>query len=195
MHKTFLLIIFSLTICVSSFSQLKLGLKAGLNFSTISNVSYSSGFNRTTFFNAGIMARHDFSKKFYFSPQLLFSQKGFSELLIPSGTTRLYLNYISLPLYCSYKLTKRISIQVAPEISYLTSAKYKTPNSTSDATNSYNQIELSLSGGLNIKLGKKFFAELTYNHGLTNVIRSFGTSFPATGRNNLLQINLGYYFK
>ncbi|OIR12798.1 hypothetical protein GALL_58650 [mine drainage metagenome] len=195
MQKTFSFIILFMAICFSSFSQLKFGFKAGLNVSTISNVSYSSGYNRAAYFNVGITTRKDFSKRFYFSPQLLFSEKGFSERLMPSGTIHLHLNYISLPLYCGFKLTKGISFKAGPEISYLVSAKGKTSGSSNDITDFYNRIDVSISSGLNIKLGKQFFTEVMFDYGMTNVIHSFGASFPATGRNNVIQFNVGYYLK
>lgn len=186
----------SLAIYIPSFSQLQFGFKSGLNLSTISNVSYGSDYNRTAYFNIGITTRLNLSRRFYFSPQLLFSEKGTSLLLIPSGTMRMHLNYLSMPLYFGFKLTKAIAIQAGPEIAYLIIANDKSSGSSSnDVTDLHNRWELGLSTGLNIQLGKQLFSELLFNYGLTNVRPSYSASFPATGRNNLLQINLGYYFK
>jgi len=195
MYKSILLLVFLKAICILSFSQLKFGIKTGLNLATIIKIPYSAGYNRTAYFNAGLITRLDLSKRFYFSPQLLYSEKGYSEIMIPTGTSKLHLNYISMPLYFGYKLTKGILIQAGPEISYLLSGKFKDSRYTDDVTDIYNRVEFGISYGLNIKLTKHLFSELMINNGITNLLPSFGTTFPASGRNNVLQINFGYTFE
>ena len=194
MYKSIILHVILQAICIAAFSQLKFGIKTGLNLATNVKIPNSAGYNRAAYLNAGIITKLDLSKRFYFSPQLLYSEKGYSELMIPSGTSKLHLNYISMPLYFGYKLTKGISIQAGPEISYLVTGKFKYSGYTDDVTDIYNRLELSFSGGLNIKIAKQFFTELMCNYGMTNILPSYGT-MQAAGRNNVLQINFGYTFK
>lgn len=191
MKKIYLFLVFYLAFYGISFSQFKVGFKGGLNLSTISKPFNNSSIKRAVFFNLGIMTRQEISKKLYFSPQLLFSEKGYSVKIIPSGTMRVHLNYISAPFYLGYKFSKAISIQAGPEVSYLLSGKDNSKN----ATDFYNKLEVSISGGLNFKLTKLFHIELLYDHGLTNIMRPYGIDSQPKGMNSVIQINVAYFLK
>jgi hypothetical protein len=102
--------LFLTTISVNA--QLQLGVKGGLNLSTVSGLKdvrtlsgaagYSTSF--ATGFHFGVMLRYDLPVKFFVQPELLFSRQGIREQASGEKAETTCLNFLQLPVYAGYKI-------------------------------------------------------------------------------------------
>jgi hypothetical protein len=114
-------ILFLSTISVNA--QIQYGLKAGLNFSTISgfeeankaladgavpgySTSYAAGSH------IGFMFRYDLPAKFFLQPELLFSTQGLQEKATGQEAETSRLNFLQLPVYAGYKIKASSSLSI-----------------------------------------------------------------------------------
>ena len=131
-----------LTIVASSQSliPIKFGIKAGLNFSSLS-ISRIDGVNPTVNSSqigiaAGACVYIPLSDKWYINPELLYSQKGASfdynfthdypvnKRAKYATTNQLTLSYIELSPTFSFKASDKLALNFGPSVSYLISEDY-----------------------------------------------------------------------
>ena len=110
--KKILIIAIALFMSVSALSQIKYGVKAGVNVSHLSGIDFGDGHGQTGGsslaygFHAGVYANYSFSQVFGFQPEAVFSMQGGRDpggygLGIKGGTIRF--NYINIPLLLEIK--------------------------------------------------------------------------------------------
>lgn len=171
-------------------SQVKFGLKAGVNLSTqaISGMNVTSTAESKTDFNAGVLANVNISETFIFQPELVYSGQG-------SGTTnssgKLDYNYLNVPVLLKFQHPTGFFIETGPQLGILLSAKFKTNNSTVDEKAYVKSTDLAwvFGGGYKIpdlNLGLDF----RYNLGLTNI----QDGSIVTVKNQVIQIGVFYIF-
>jgi len=131
-----------LTIAASSQSliPIKFGIKAGLNFSSLS-ISRIDGVNPAVNSSqigiaAGACVYIPLSDKWYINPELLYSQKGASfdynfthdypvnKRVKYATTNQLTLSYIELSPTFSFKTSDKLALNFGPSVSYLISEDY-----------------------------------------------------------------------
>jgi outer membrane protein with beta-barrel domain len=98
--KFFLVVLFSLVISYSAFSQSRAILKAGVNLANVSvtNNGNIDDANMLTSFQVGIMGDIHVASLLYFQPGLVFTGKG-SKIEIGRPTENLYVKQTSNPFY------------------------------------------------------------------------------------------------
>jgi opacity protein-like surface antigen len=192
MKKAFILFI-TMFYFLQVFGQFQLGYKLGLNISTIKNAVFGDKYNSHVSINTGLVADYEINKKYFLQAEILVSKKGFSNLLIPSGTTAQQLNYISVPVLFGYSPFKKISLLIGPEFNYLISAY--SGSAKTDDTNSFQKFDIGLDAGVSYNFYKVLSLELRYNYGLSKIIKQIPNSgYPESGNNRVFQINLAYKF-
>ncbi|MGB1042223.1 MAG: porin family protein [Tenacibaculum sp.] len=159
--------------------KIKFGIKGGINFSEIN----SESINKTTGFNLGFISEIPISEKFYFQPELLYSDQGGSSI---------NLNYLNLPLMGKYYLTKEFSIEAGPQVGYLLSAKTNSKNIKS----SFNKFDFGANLGLGYKFNNGLNFGVRYNLGLTKIndINNAIEYSKIKSQNQVFQITVGYLF-
>src|SRR5450755_4843721 len=115
----------------------QLGLKAGLNFTNVTNVS-SVNNQSSSGFNAGIFFSTPYNKILGSKTELVFSRQGYNyETGSVSG--KVNLDYIILPTYMCINITKYFQIQLGMQFGYLMNANAdsvnKNPGGSSGALN------------------------------------------------------------
>ena len=194
MKKAFILFI-TMFYFLQVFGQFQLGYKLGLNISTIKNAVSGDKYNSHVSINTGLIADYEINKKCFLRAEILVSKKGFSNLLIPSGTTAHQLNYISVPVLFGYSPFKKISLLIGPEFNYLISAYSKAGSTKTEETNNFQKFDLGLDAGVSYNFYKVLSLELRYNYGLSKIIKQIPNSgYPGSGNNRVFQINLAYKF-
>src|ERR1035441_9083830 len=153
MKWTIIVFIFCFNFLIHSFGQVKLGLKAGLNFSKVKNESHNDFTNKTNF-NTGIVTNFKLDKKFMLDLECLFSAKGFNSILIPTGTTATNLYYLTLPVLLEYKATDKFYFQLGPELNLLVGAKMKNSTTNISVADNYNNFDITFAGGLGYNIFK-----------------------------------------
>lgn len=151
LNDTFKILLFVL--CFSFFvniadGQFTYGVKAGVSYS----YTYSQGFATpyTGGLLAGITSDFDLGKRFFISPQLYYSQKGYS--FYPSGIYRI--NYLNLPVLCGYRISSHLQVLLGFNLGILLNAKLDEGDTASITTNTFQRIDPGMNAGLRYKLDR-----------------------------------------
>lgn len=194
----------------------QLGIKAGLNFTNVTNVS-SVNNQSSSGFNAGIFYTTPYTRIIGSKTELVFSRQGYNyESGAVSG--KVNLDYVMLPTYMCINITKYFQIQLGMQFGYLMSANVDSanknipglPSSVSSAMSYYNRFSYSIGGGVEVHPFKGLLVGARLNVSMTNLykmpdlsnIANMSTSMntqPSFASNvniksNLLQIYLGWKF-
>ncbi|MEO8253502.1 MAG: porin family protein, partial [Flavobacterium sp.] len=133
------------------------GIKGGVNFTNLYTEDVDDN-NILTSFNAGVFANLPVSEAVSIQPEFLFSRKG-AELVydnaFASGTTKLKLNYLELPVLLKLNITPNFNVHFGPYVAYLIDGK-ATNESDSGAFNfekninndDLNKWDYGLAGGV-----------------------------------------------
>lgn len=111
--------------------KVKLGLKAGLNISSLTFDESELDSSGKTGFTAGLMVEIPMAKNFSLQPELLYSQQGtkssFSDPDVTNSNFKstIELNYLNIPVMLKYYVIKGLSIQAGPQIGILLKANNK----------------------------------------------------------------------
>lgn len=167
--------------------QSQFGIKAGVNYSTLSGndmgeTDYLPGFH------AGLIAEFKLSPKFALQPELLYSLEGAESSLdmeidefFFSSEQKLKLGYINLPVMAKFYVSEDFSFQAGPQVGYLVSAKneYEFSSNFSEdfdmnesGTEDIKEELKKISFGLNFGMGYEFsnlFLQARYHLGLSDI--------------------------
>ena len=191
-------------------NSIGIGIKAGLNFTNITNASQISNSSETGY-QVGLFLDPTTKSIIGSRTELVFSHQGYN-YTTGQTTGKVFLDYIMLAQLMSINITHFFQIQLGTQIAYLTNAKVSdTSQSVGNAyadqiLNYYNRIDFGFSGGLEVRPFMGFLVGARYNLSITNLYKiptdvstqpppSF---IPSTSdvnfKNNLLQIYVGYRF-
>ena len=155
--------IFIFTICsFTVFGQLQFGVKGGFNLSDL--VVKSTEIDETNLkigLTAGAFARIPISEWLVLQPEMLYTTKG-SKYKYDETTVKANASYLDIPVLASIQVFGTpVSINLGPQFSILTNAKYKysSPifaNETviDDDRNSFNEWDLGGAAGIAVTLDK-----------------------------------------
>lgn len=178
MKKAFFIV--AVLISANLFSQgIKMGLKAGVNFSNYSNASIQT--ESITSFHAGLVTEIKILKNFAFQPELLYSTQGATVNNLGQELKN-QLGYISIPILAKFYLNDHLSFELGPQASFLLNERNNFSPSNS------NSFDFAIASGLSYKFGKHFFIQGRYGLGLTEPKRD------ADVKNSVLQASIGYLF-
>ena len=184
------------------------GIKGGLNLSTIST-DEGSDKNLKTGFHIGVFNKIALSESVALQPELLFSTKGlkinYDESPIADGETRFNTNYIDLPVYLALNVSEAFQIQFGPYVSYLISANVDTDaevfdffqidsNDELDRKN-FNAFDYGVAAGISFDLDPLVIGA-NYSLGLNPVAKEDEPSRDMLGdaKNSVIQIFAGIKF-
>lgn len=186
-------IVFFLLVCSTSlsFGQSDYGIKGGLSLSGIRGTN-TDDISTLVGFNAGAVLKFNVADQWTFSPEILVSNKGYNDVLIPNGTTAYKLTYLSFPLMAEYHLSSKLYLQLGPELNFFLSGKMKTSSYSANITNRFNTFDGAIAGGPGIQLGEKLFLEGRYSFGLSQINK--GTLLFGKHRTGSFQIDAVYLF-
>ena len=203
MKKLIFPLIILLGFSVNAQQEVKFGPKAGVNFSTISNVPKAK---MLTGFYVGAIAEIKFDDKFSIQPELMYSSQGAKydysvELVGISGTHfRDKLDYINIPILAKYYISKGFSFEFGPQFGFLVKAESKgevtvkgeTFENNRDIKDEVNSFDFGIGAGFAYDLSNGFFINARYNFGITNVGKS--NYNYRESQNGVTQIGVGYKF-
>jgi opacity protein-like surface antigen len=147
-------IIFSLFLLVPLLASGQLGVKAGLNFSNVTNTSSITNSNETGY-NIGVFIEPKSRSILSSKTELIFSKQGYNySTNTVNGNADLM--YIMLPSYLCINITRFFQIHVGAQMAYLINAKADSTSSSgssipfSDALQYYNRFDYGLGGGVEV---------------------------------------------
>jgi hypothetical protein len=178
--------------------MLDFGLKAGLNFSNLSNnrpdlyegTAGATGFLAGVYGRAGILG-------FFVQPEVVYSQRKGAFTSKADGTAVINtLSYIDVPVLFGYKLTFA-RINIGPNFQFLTGAsqsatdKARDPNFSKD---NYNSSTIGFQAGVGIDL-LKLSLDLRYDGSFGSLGKEVtvgGQNFNYSTRASMWQLSLGF---
>jgi hypothetical protein len=209
--KKKIILVLSVFMCIVTKAQdLKVGAKAGINFSRVGGDD-TEDYSGKIGLHLGGVGVYMFSDKFGAQAELLYSSYGAKLEKSESNdfgsfeeTQTSKLNYISLPLLAKYMVSDEFSIEAGPRVAFLSSAKTDFEVSETDEDGTFSEsgsedisdeisgIDLGFAIGGSYLLENGLFFSLRYSLGLSNIYDS--TNANLSQQNNALQFSVGYFF-
>jgi Outer membrane protein beta-barrel domain len=183
------------------------GIKAGMNFSNVSNASEINTTNNGGF-HGGLILGAGSGKIFGYRTELLYSKQGYN---YGDGTTNgeVNLDYILFPQLTTISLTRFLQIQAGMHLAYLINVKADKESGNSDPLTDimdlYNRFDYGISLGLETNPIVGLLIGARYTKSLSDLYKSdymYGGTLPPfipslddiDLKNNLIQIYVGYKF-
>ena len=209
MRKMFLTIVILLPL----FSLAQFGIKAGVNFASVTNASDINASNESGFL-VGIFLAPPSNGIMGFRTELIYSKQGYN-YKTATNTGTVNLDYILLPQLMQINITKFFSIQAGMQMAFLINAKAdSTP--TSGGSNPYgaaygsmmdyyNKFDYGVAAGIEVHPFKGLLIGARYNLSLGNLYAD-PSSYETNGgqppsfipqvdaKNNVVQIFVGWIF-
>jgi len=182
MKKLFLLILGVIGFVITTHAQnIKFGVKAGINFASLSGSSIDTGGNLegSTGYHIGAVAQLGISSKFVIQPEILYSTQGIKDVDI---------DYINLPVLVKFKFAKFFSIDAGPQFGLAINNDLPKESDPKD-------FNLSAVIGVGVEFNS-YFIQLRYTPGdiiNQNLSTSLSGSSDPDILNENLQVSIGYY--
>jgi hypothetical protein len=187
-----------------------IGVKAGFNFSNVTNASQINAASRTGY-HLGIFLAPESKSILSSRTELIYSRHGYNYSdSAAKATGSIDLDYIMLAQYICINITKYVQIQFGAETGYLLAAKadsgqmMNTGNASANQLLSYyNRFQYGYGGGVEIHPYSGLLIGARYNISLNNLYNpssfSSGGAMPSFApsvdlKNNIIQIFAGWRF-
>lgn len=180
---TFALLLLALPAVAQRPSRSGIGLKAGLQWSTIQ----SGGQNMQSIPGAaaGAYAPLWFGNRLEFQPELLLSYQGATHFHKEDPAREIRLLYAQLPVSAKLYLTNAVNVQLGVEAGYLVAANVD----GNDAMESYKPFDFGLLGGIGVDMMNGLDITARFYSGLTPILADDIELFPT---NRCTQLSVGY---
>lgn len=180
--------------------SLGIGVKAGLNFADIKDVSDVNTDTRTGFMIGAYIAPGK-QKTIGFRSEIILSRQGY-DYQTSTNTGTVNLDYLLLPQLLNFRFTKLVQVQAGGQLAFLLNTGVdSTGNSSGSLFDYFKRFDYGLAGGVEIFPFKGFFVGTRINVSLNNINEE---TPPAGGwpnfipridaRNNVLQVYAGWRF-
>ncbi|MBQ0769113.1 MAG: PorT family protein [Bizionia sp.] len=187
--------------------DVQLGVKGGMNFSTITGDDFNDLDSRTSF-NAGLVAEIPITNRFSIQPEVFYSGQGFDIKEIDQDNVfdtdqniEYQLDYIQVPILAKFYLVDGLSIEAGPQFGFKINEEIDSqPNSDggdvdiSNEDSSVKDFETSITGGLSYKFSSGFFVSGRYTYGLTNLFDDDSALKNVDAKNAVAQVGVGFMF-
>ena len=176
-------------------AQIDLGVKGGLNFSTLSGDSKKLYDDQTKFrtdFYVGGYANYKVTDQFSFQPELLYSKQGAGIKTHNGSDNKIVTHNINIPLMGRYEIMEGLNVEFGPQLGFLVSAKAKSEEGKTDTKVKVTDNFKTFDFGLNFGAGYKVTDELEINARFTKGLSNINNVFPA-GMNDNYKITNTYF--
>ncbi|MCO5240417.1 MAG: PorT family protein [Chitinophagaceae bacterium] len=190
MKKIIFLSVFTAAVFIGQ-AQVKFGIKAGVNFSTLSGDDAKIE-NLSPKFRIGIagggLVNIGLNEMFSLQPELLYSMEGCTYK--QSGEKATYkTDYVNIPVLIQYNNPSGFYAETGPQIGFLTSAKIGYNGNSVDIKDGFKTINFSWGLGAGYKLSNGLGIGARYNLGITKIADS-GANIKVGG----FHVGLSYIF-
>ncbi|WP_413511831.1 porin family protein [Myroides odoratus] len=170
--------------------DIKLGAKAGLNISTVSDLDDSKS---RTGFHVGALAEIFINEKFSVQPEILYSTQGAKSSNLGGLSYKLTLDYLNIPIMAKYYVMDGLSVQAGPQIGFNVKAEMERKllgeKETKDIKDEINTVDFGLNFGAGYELPIGLFFDARYNLGFTKIHKEGDST-----KNRVFQLSVGYKF-
>ncbi|TGV03315.1 porin family protein [Flavivirga rizhaonensis] len=163
---------------------IKLGIKAGANFASLSGDDVDDLDGRTSL-HVGAAAKIGISDKFALQPELVYSAQGFSYSEAGFDSTG-KLDYINIPVLADFTIIEGLSVQAGPQIGFVINDEEDYDDGETEDIGA-ESIDFGALLGAQFKLENGLFFQARYNLGLSDVISD------VDAKNNVFSLSVGYF--
>lgn len=205
MKKLLMVFFFLVFVSVPSFSQMQLGVKAGLNLANLSGDDAPDNSETRTGFSGGAFFMYQFSDMFAVQPELLYSMKGATENGNFEGFSydaEYKLDYFEIPVLLKFIIPikgsgVKPSIFAGPSVGFNMSAKVKVESGDESFEEDIEDVKstdfgLVVGGGLGFPVGNgELGVDIRYILGLSTIDDS-AENYDV--KNGVINFNIYYGF-
>jgi opacity protein-like surface antigen len=188
----------------TSSSDVRFGIKAGMNVSSLSKNETLDDQGSKIGFNAGVFANIPVAEAFSIQPEVLYSQYGDKYDYVAAGNRYSYANhfdYVTVPVMFQYNFIPNLYVEAGPEFGFMVSAKNKAKNETNNdvlaESGNYKDNFNTFNVGIGLGAGYYFTDNIgltaRYVAGVTDIAKDRPSNSDAV-RNNTFQVGLAYKF-
>ena len=174
------------SVTITNAQETKFGIKGALNLATITaedtEIKVGGAF--------GGFVEIKISDKFAIQPEITYSIQGANAKSVDAGFD---VNYINIPVMAKFFVTEKFSLELGPQIGFVTSAKARYEKLSADAKNFINSTDFGINFGMAFDVSENVNIGFRYNAGLSEVLKNIPDGENA-GKNSVIQLGLGYKF-
>src|SRR6185295_13028883 len=181
-------IILAVAVLLPLFSMAQFGIKAGVNFASVTNASDINASNQSGFL-VGVFLAPPSKGIMGFRTELIYSRQGYN-YKTNTNTGSVNLDYILLPQLMQINITKFFSIQAGMQMAFLINAKAdSTPTSSTsnpygaaygNIMDYYNKFDYGVAAGIEVHPFKGLLIGARYNLSLGNLYKD-PSSYETSG--------------
>ncbi len=182
-------------------AQLKIGVKAGLNFANVTNTAGFSNSSRTGYMIGGYISPK--AKKILgFRSELILSRQGY-DYKTNTSTGNVNLDYLLLPQLITLNFTKKFQLHVGGQAAFLLNAQVDstTGNNSGSLFDYFNRFDYGLAAGAEVSPISGLFMGARINVSFNSVNKEppSGGNWPGfiprlDAKNNVVQLYAGWRF-
>lgn len=165
--------------------EISYGVKGGLNLASLSGANSPK---TLIGYQIGGFAEIRLGNKFALQPEIVYSTQGVKYDNFGTDFT-FNLNYINIPILAKYYIADALSLDLGPQIGFLTAAKFE----GTDQKDNEKAFDFGFNAGAGYNVGKNIVVGLHYNLGLLGLNKN-----PPAGakevNNSVFQFSFGYKF-
>lgn len=190
----------------TSSSDVRFGIKGGMNVSSLSDDGSLEDQGSKIGFNAGVFATIPVAESFSIQPEVIYTQYGDKyDYRAPISNDRIsyarHLDYVAVPLMFQYNFIPNLYVEAGPEFGFLVSAKNKLKNesnndplnTTGDYKDQLNTFNLGIGLGAGYYFTDNIGITARYTAGVTDVAKDRPNGSDAI-RNNNFAVGLAFKF-
>ncbi|QWX84638.1 PorT family protein [Cellulophaga sp. HaHaR_3_176] len=171
--------------------KVQLGVKGGVNFSSVTGDGFESPDSRTSFY-AGLLLEAPLSENLSIQPEVFYSGQGFDLSDDPNqGNSEFQVGYIQVPILLKAYLFDGFNIQAGPQFGFKVNEEidFDPSNNGGDIDSDVvRDFDLGLTAGLEYKFAEKFFVQGRYTYGFSQLIEDTDV------HNSVISAGVGYMF-
>ena len=163
-------------------ASVSLGLKAGLNFNTISANILATSFSGRIGYHGGAFVNIKMSG-LAIVPEVIYSMQG-ADISSPTSTGPVELGYLNVPVLLKLYLLEGLNVQLGPQFGFLTSAS----SAGLDIRDFVKGTDTSIAVGIGFDISK-FVIDGRYNLGISEINENVTLN---AAKNRVFQLSVGY---
>jgi len=172
-------------------AQIDLGVKGGINFSTLSNYPTSKF---KVDYSLGGYANYEITDQFSFQPEILYSKQGAGLKTNSNAKSRLVTHNINIPLMGRYEIMDGFNVEFGPQLGFLVSAQQKIKDGKTDIKTNVTDNFKTFDFGLNFGAGYKISDEIEINARITKGLTDINHN-PDGRKTTNTYFNIGIAYK
>ena len=184
----------TLSITAAQSQNVRFGVKAGANFSSVNGDDFDEA-KGVTGFHVGGVAKIGINELLAIQPEILFSAQGYS-VDLPGDDVSVRLGYVNLPIMVDFTITDGLSLQGGPQFGFNVVSGYKydgDDNEDFEEVEGIKTLDLGVGIGAQYILPINLFFQARYVIGFSDVYDDID-GFQPEGKNSVLSLSAGYFF-